>query len=162
MIENVVSINMDEAKQNRIKDALEVLKVELLPILISLSSKDRLSKVKVNDKSLPFVEKALAYAEKYPNMLPPSMNIPELKTDLESMKLLRNFLVTTKQISQGLEDTAMQAGSEAMQMALLLYGQFKQSAALGLVGAKGAVEDMGKRFQSPQKGSEDNDENSNG
>jgi enoyl-[acyl-carrier-protein] reductase (NADH) len=54
-------------------------------------------------------------------------------------------------LTQRFEDTALQAGVEAMSAALIYYGSIKTAAAKGIGNAPEIFEDLGKRFPGKSK-----------
>ena len=47
----------------------------------------------MSDKTLPFVDKTLDYAQSSPQFAPQHMNVPEMKIDIEVLNVLRVFSV---------------------------------------------------------------------
>jgi hypothetical protein len=118
----------------------------LKPYLVNLTPEERRSLPKLGNKSLSFGEKAFEYAEANPELYPAFLNLEDFKIDMQDATGLRVLGITAQQISQGIEDTVMLAGSEAYHQALLFYGNVKTAAASNIPGAKTIYEDLKARF----------------
>lgn len=62
------------------------------------------------------------------------------------------LLRVVKQMSDGLDDTSMQAGAESYVNALAYYNAVKQAAKMNIPGAKAIFEDLSKRFAKARSG----------
>jgi len=132
---------INEATQ-LLNNALTVLK----PYLIALTSAERMTIPKMSDKTLPFVDKTLAYSSSSPQFVPPYMNLEALAADHKTYEQLIPLFRLVKQLSNGLDDTTMQAGAECYSNALNYYNSVKQAARMDVPGAKTIHEDLRKRF----------------
>lgn len=147
--ENRVSISITPEDQAAINEAIQTLRTKLLPYLISLSPEERRTLPKISDKTIAFVTKVIGYVTTNPEFSPPYLSAPELKKDVEAVTLLRSFFTPLEQYTIGLDDTMMEAGSEAYVMALSYYNSVKQAAKMNVPVAKSIYEDLRERF--PQK-----------
>ncbi|MCY1722332.1 hypothetical protein OU798_18430 [Prolixibacteraceae bacterium Z1-6] len=118
----------------------------LQPYLIALTPHELRSMPKMSDKSLPFVEKTRDYTQASPQFIPLYMDAEQLQTDLAVFEDLTGLLRISKQLTSGLDDSAMQAGANGFTRALSYYNSVKQAAKMGVPGAKGIHEDLSKRF----------------
>nr|WP_319510117.1 hypothetical protein [uncultured Draconibacterium sp.] len=132
---------INEATQ-LITNALTVLK----PYLIALTPMERRTMTKMSDRSYPFVEKTRDYTISLPQFIPPYMDAAKLNTDLELYDHLIDLLRLSKQLTNGLDDTAMKVGGACFSNALNYYGTTKQATKLNVPGAKNTYEDLSKRF----------------
>jgi hypothetical protein len=145
--DNRVSIQIPLADLTKVLEAIKVAEQLLKPYLISLSPDERKELPKMSDKTTPFVEKALEYAESNPEFAPPYMNVPELKIDLNAVYDLTKIFRAIAQLYDNISDTTMLSGSEAYVAALTYYNSIKQAAKLNVPGAKPIQEDLKKRFE---------------
>ena len=109
----------------------------------------------MNDKSLPFVQKALEYTQTNPEFAPPFINLPELKIDVEAVETLTKLERALTQLVSAVEDTAMLSGSEAYITSLAYYNSVKLAARNNIPAAQIIYDDLSKRFDG-QKGSKNN------
>jgi hypothetical protein len=75
-----------------------------------------------------------------------SENLIAFDTDMTDATGLRTVHISAKQLSDGIDDTVMVAGSEAYQAALVFYNAVKAAAAQDIPGAKGVYDDLKARF----------------
>ena len=132
---------INEATQ-LITNALIVLK----PYVIALTPMERKTMMKMSDRTYPFVEKTRDYTISLPQFIPPYMDAEKLHTDLELYDHLIDLLRLSKQLTNGLDDTALAVGGECYSNALNYYGTTKQAMKLNVPGAKNTYEDLSKRF----------------
>lgn len=118
----------------------------LQPYLIALSADERQTLPKMSDKTLPFVEKTMAYTESAPQFAPPYMDVEGLLTDMKVHSQLLPLYREVRQLIDGLDDTTMAAGAESYICALTYYNSVKQASKIDVPGAKAIAEDLGKRF----------------
>ncbi|MDR1957946.1 MAG: hypothetical protein LBQ54_02700, partial [Planctomycetaceae bacterium] len=118
----------------------------LSPYMLSLTPSERQEMLKMGEKSLSFVEKAHEFAKKNPNLCPPFLNMAEFDVDFADAHGLWVLQNTIRQASLNIDDTAMAAGSEAYQAALVFYNSVKVAAAQDIPGAKAVYEELKKRY----------------
>ncbi len=117
-----------------------------LPFLINLTPEERINIPKMGDKTVAFVQKAIELAEQNPNLVPPYVNISEMKKDFELSEALREILNLVSQLYEKLSDTYMAAGSEAYVAALQFYNSAKWAAKSNVAGTDAIVNELSKRF----------------
>ncbi len=145
--ENRISMRLTPEDQQRINDSLRAVQETLTPYLVALTAEERKNLPKMSDRTTPFVEKALSYAQANPSISPLFLNVEEFKVDLEAVYQLTELLRTVDQLSDLLNDTVLLAGSEAYEAALTFYSSAKQAAKINVPGAKGIADDLSKRFE---------------
>lgn len=145
--ENRISVRLTPQDQQHINEALRTVQETLKPYLVALTPEERKTLPKMGDRSTPFVEKALSYAQSNPSLLPTFLNVEEFKVDLDAVYQLTDLLRTVDQLSTLLNDTVLLAGSEAYEAALTFYSSAKQAAKVNVPGAKGIADDLSKRFE---------------
>lgn len=155
-MDNKIDFIIPEEIVEAVTQHLKEITGALQPFLIALTPEERQAIPKINDKSIPFVEKTLDYTVSAPEFAPPYMNTEELKKDMKVFGLLTPLLRKVDQLKDGLEDTTMQAGAESYLNALTYYNSVKMAARIDVPNAKSISEDLGKRFVKTKK--EDNGE----
>ncbi len=145
--ENLVSIQIPAKEQEAILKQVQELQNKLKPYLITLTPESRRRGLKMNDKSLPFVEKATEYAKSHADFTPPFMQVSELEIDLKAVSDLTKVYREVDQLCCNLNDTIMQSGSEAFAEALAYYQGVKQAAKMGRPHARAVYEDLRKHFE---------------
>ncbi len=147
--ENRVSIAISPEDQAAINSAIGTIKTKLTPHLIALRPDERKELPKMSDKTIPFVNKVLSYASSNPEFLPPFVQQVELNKDVNAVNTLNSVLKQLEQITDGIDDTMMLAGSEAYIASLSYYNSVKQGAKMNVPNAKIIFDDLKARF--PQK-----------
>lgn len=125
-----------------LNNALTLLK----PYLIALSAAERRAIPNMSDKTQPFAEKTIAYCDTTPQFVPPYMDTEALKNDMELYRQLIPLLRIVKQLSNGIDDTAMKAGADCYTNGLNYYNSVRQATRMDIPGAKSIYEDLRKRF----------------
>ena len=150
-MENRVDIAIPETNKATIVGAIGTLQTELNPFLKTLNSNERKTMPKMGDGTEPFVEKTIEYAKSNPEFMPPYADAAEMEVDFKSVMDLNNILRPLRQLLDGLEDTAMLAGSEAYVASLSYYNSVKLGRRMKMPGAEAIYEDLKKRFEGQGK-----------
>jgi hypothetical protein len=125
------------------------------PYMLALTPAERRDLPKMGEKTLAFVEKALAFAKQNPALVPPYLEVNAFNIDFADTRRLWTLLNTIRQLEQSLDDTEMIAGSEAYQAALAFFKSVKMAAAQNVPGAKAVYEELKARFPgNRQRGSQ--------
>ncbi|SEN23589.1 hypothetical protein SAMN04488505_10946 [Chitinophaga rupis] len=85
--DNLISVAVAPTAMDAIQQAITTIKTHL-PFLLKLSPDEKRIYARMGDKSLPFVDKALGYAETNPHLVPPYLQVMEFKKDMELVKSL--------------------------------------------------------------------------
>jgi len=144
--DNLVSIQIPAEDQEAIRAALTTLEEKLQTYLIALTPKERKEIPKMRDKSTPFVEKVIEYAEGNPTLVPGFVNVSEMKIDFQATSLLTEFFRSIEKLYQTLNDTILLCGSEAYKSALQFYKSAQQASKSGIPGAQAIYDDLKQRF----------------
>jgi hypothetical protein len=147
-MENKVNVQVPDDVVVAAREKIEEAAVLLEPYLIALKPKERLRLPKMSDGTVPFVLKCLDYSISDPQFAPPFMDKEELAADMKVHEQLNSIFRPVKQLSDGLDDTVMQAGGESFVNALSYYHSIKQAAHMNVPGAKAIYEDLKVRFAS--------------
>jgi len=148
---NQVAVEIPEADLVAVKDAIQILNEKLLPHLKNLSADDRRVIPKMGDKTFAFVSKAHAHMLGNPNLVPPYVEIEEIRTDLEAVQTLKQVYGPLRQITDLLDDTILLSGSEAYVAALAFYNYVKGAGKSGVPGTDLIYGDLKKRFPGNSK-----------
>jgi hypothetical protein len=141
--ENRIEASLPAADLADVLAAFDTIKAKL-PFLQDLSPEERKAMLKMGDKNLDFVTKALELASQNQDFLPRSFDVAEMKADVDLLLALVPVMTRLQPLYDLIDDTYMLVGSEAYAAALEVYRYAKQ-AHLGdgldpLLGA------MGKKF----------------
>ncbi len=144
--ENRISIQISVDDLTKIEGAIKTLQDVLTSHLIALTPDERHELPKMSDRTIPFVEKGLNYAQSNPDFAPRYLDINELKIDLEAVKTLTKILRPLEQLLSGLSDAILLSGSEAYTAALAYYSSVKGAVKRNVPDAKPIYEELSKRF----------------
>ena len=125
---------------------IDACSTALAPYMIPLTPEERHNLLKMGNKTLSFVVKALDYARHYPQLCPSFLNIVDFEADVADATGLRTLHIAAKQLADNIDDTIMVAGSEAYQSALVFYNAIKIAAAQDIPGAKEIYHELKARF----------------
>ncbi len=117
-----------------------------LPFLLALSPAERKSMLKLGPKSVKFVSDIKTLALAHPELVPSAIDLSEFEKDAELVAGLGQFASDLDQVAEGVDDTMMVAGSEALSNALVLYG-ILQHAAKTIPGLDETVKQLGRRWK---------------
>ncbi|MBI9073105.1 MAG: hypothetical protein JEY94_16000 [Melioribacteraceae bacterium] len=149
--QNKVSIEIPPEILDELEESVKNISEKLKPYLIALTPEERRAIPKMSDKSVPFVEKALSYAEDSSEFTPVYLKVDEMKIDVKAVNDLNRIFKPITQIYSNLDDTIMYSGSEAFQSALSYYKSVKMAADMDIPNAKTVYEDLSKRFANRSK-----------
>jgi hypothetical protein len=114
--------------------------------MTTLTKDDRRNMLKMGGKSLSFVTNAHDFSKEHPEFLPSFIKQDEFEIDvIDATQLLplENNLTT---LASQINDTAMLAGSEAYNNALLFYNNVKLAAKNNVPGAKEIFDELKIHF----------------
>ena len=155
--ENLISTELPAAVAADITEKLNAINTALAGILLfNLTGQDRLELYKLGDKSAAFVDKALEYAANNPALVPSYLDLVEANKDLKLSKDLNNILKQVSTLQRAIEDTAMVAGSEAYDAALVFYASVKGASRVNVPGSQSVFEDLQKRYIAKSKKKDQN------
>ncbi len=145
-MKNTVNFSISIQDQTDIMAAINTLQTKLNPSLVALTELERRQLLKMGDKSLAFVSKAHSYADLYKDQMPAFISFDDFNKDYELIQVISEYNKLLKAITTALDDTLMQAGSEAMESANLIYSAIKFAARNNVNGAREAYDDMRARY----------------
>ncbi|WP_320054507.1 hypothetical protein [uncultured Acetobacteroides sp.] len=142
---NKVSAEITDLMMADFKKDIEAIKAKY-PWLISLTPEERLSGTHLGEKSISFATKTYDYIGTNPEYLPSYINKVEANRDFSLWSNINQMLRVSNILTDSLNDTAMQAGFEAMEVALAYYNSVKEAAKRNAPGAQTIYEDLRTRF----------------
>lgn len=101
----------------------------------------------MNEVRKPFVEKALTYAEKVPMILPPFVNVDELRMDFASFSDFTDIIREYDLLGKKLRDLMFAAGADCFYASLAIYNSAKMALRSGMSEAKPIVDDLKILFE---------------
>jgi len=159
-MKGLISAELTTAAVAEILGHVDAIKA-LMPWLLGLKTSERQTLPKMDDARFPFVLKAIAYGEQRSEILPPYVDIPELKKDLDLFKQLEEVTRALIQLAEMVSDTRMAAGSDAYVAALQVYNTVKMAAASKMPGTDAIVKDLAKLFANQGQHKTDEEANEN-
>ncbi|MDR1606252.1 MAG: hypothetical protein LBS41_03975 [Streptococcaceae bacterium] len=130
------------------QEAIDRANQLLKPYLIHLSVQERKKSLKLGDKTLAFVAKSYDFAKQYPDIVPPFIKMSDFAGDIADSSNLRALTLSCKELTTGLDDTAMAAGGEAYNTALIFYQAAKAATRQNVSGAKDVAKTLQEQFVS--------------
>ncbi len=127
-------------------EKLNSVKRDLAPYMHALSNEDRQSLFKMGDKTLATVVKTQSFTVTNPEFVPSYMNLNAFNQDIAVANQLRPILDLVNQLATDVSDTAMLAGSEALEQALMYYGQVREADSRKVESSRAIYEDLKPRF----------------
>lgn len=118
-----------------------------LPTPPAFSPSERKVILSMSESRAPFVAKALVYAEKLPSVLPPFVNIGELKTDFQAYNDYLDIVREYELLGKKLRDLMFAAGADSFYASLAIYNSAKMAARSGMSEAKPIVDDLKVLFE---------------
>lgn len=142
---NISAEISDETVTQLIQHVKEIEKQ--LPFVINLTPDEIRALPKMGDKSLPFVEKSLEFAQEYPEFVPPYLDVPELQRDLALSKKLKRLINVLQPLTEKVCDTYYAVGAEAFTAARTFYKSTKNASGLSVPGSDAIAVELGKRYK---------------
>jgi len=150
-MENKISADINVDMVKKVTEMFSEIQKNL-PFLINLTNEERVSMLKLGDKSLAFVQTAYQIAKRDDSFLPRNFDVNEFKKDVDAYLHLHNILQIIELLHKKVEDTYMLAGSEAYAGALVVYDRAKKANTGGSLDT--LIDDLSKRFIRKQKNDE--------
>lgn len=140
------SFKLSEEEKSDVNNAIQTLVSILESKLITLTPEERMEMPKMGDKTVAFVEKAIEYAQEYPQYMPAFIDVPETELDFNAVKDIRVIFNQLQRLTSELNDSMILAGSEAYSSTLSVYKVLKNAADMGQPGAENAARELVSRF----------------
>ena len=121
-----VTISKEEVK--KALNSIEAMKVVLNPYLAKLSTGERNRVHKLTADTIQFIKKTIDYTEAINTLTPNFIDVEELKSDYQTIRLLTEILGPLKQLCSDLNDTILLSGQEAYKSSLnYLYSKEEEA-----------------------------------
>lgn len=127
---NRISATVSDDTIKDIQSGLEKIRARL-PFLVRFLEDKRPYLLEIGEHLQPFMEQSLIDAKEHPNLVPPFLDIEELERDLNLFHQLMQLLKPMEELTGMLHDTAMAAGSDAFETAVVFYKRVRMGAKLG-------------------------------
>jgi len=152
MSTNRVSAALTESDKTAVLEALGQAK-EKMPFLINLTGRERHRSRKMGAKSVEYVNLNLQGSQTFGSLIPPSVDIAEFSKDVALVNQLLAIRIEVEALLEGIDDTMLAAGSDAMQYADMVYSYLKTGSKSN-AGVKAITADIAKRFVKRSKTTE--------
>lgn len=138
------SIPKDVIDQVKVK--IEEIKTLMAPYFITLTSDQRQRILKMGEKALGFVVNANNLCKEHPELKPSFIAQEDFDIDVTNATKLLPLENNLEVLASLFNDTAMVAGSEAYNNALLFYNNVKLGAKNNVPGAKEVYDELKTHF----------------
>ena len=142
---NRLNTTMAGADITAVKNAIAGI-YSKMPFLIGLTTDERVSLPKINEGNKVFVGDSINALVNNTNLLPPYLNVADIKNDLTLYEQLDELEGMALQLVEKIQDTRMLCGSEAYASSLTAYRLFESAASAGLPGADSVYNALKQRF----------------
>lgn len=138
---NRISASIDDHTIQDINLSLEKVRASL-PFLLQLIAADRPSLPHLDVELKPFLEKAVNDSKNFPDLVPPGLDVDELERDYVLYQQLVDIVQPIQELLDLVQDTALAAGSDAFETAIIFYKNVRMSARLGDESANKVLEGL--------------------
>ncbi|WP_113662518.1 hypothetical protein [Pedobacter nanyangensis] len=149
---NQISAEITAAQTTAVMENINSINETLKHALtINLTNDDRLHMLKMGDKTLAFVQKALEYAVQNQTLCPVFLDLSEAQKDYSLAAGLQAIKQKVAALLRAIEDAEMVAGGEAYDAALIFYNSVKGAARSNIAGSQAIEDDLKLRFPGRRK-----------
>lgn len=145
-LENLISVQFTEAELNQMDDAFSVIEGILKGKAVNLSSRQRQLHGRVKYEMEVWVNKAVAYADKNPALLPNYVDRQELLTDFATHSQLNPRIDRLEIILQGMLDTNLLLGTDLYNNLIAFYRSLREASKSNAPGASSIYKDLKQQF----------------
>lgn len=145
MVTNKVSAILSDTDKVSVMTAIGQARRKL-PFLINLSKESRKKNRKMGPKSVEYVNLNLQGAQSFGSLIPSSVDVSEFARDVSLVNQLLAIRIEIASLLEGIDDTMLAAGSDAMQTADTVYSYLK-TASKNNSGVKALTSDIARRFE---------------
>lgn len=119
-----ISAVLSDADRTAIKTSVADARGKM-PFLVNLDGNEKKKLFKMGPGSVSFVEECLRIAKNNPGILPGNFDVVEFEKDANLTSALSDIGTVLIPLAEGVDDTFMAVGSEAMLQANIVYAQVK-------------------------------------
>jgi len=141
-----LSVTLSAQQKAEIIEKIAAVKAAL-PFLVNLTPDERHSLRKVAEKRQGYVNDVMIAVKANPTMIPPVIDVQEYIKDATLYNDMAEIMAHLKTLYEGINDTYMAAGNEAISVTDQCYGILKQ-AAKGNASLTSTVQELAKHFKS--------------
>lgn len=145
-----ISASLTAAQKTTLKNHLTAVS-GLLNFMVNLTAKQRRTLFKMGPKSVSYVQLALQIGKNNPAILPSNFDVNEFEKDVKLTMDLSDIETILMPLAEGLSDTLMATGTEAMQKSNQVYDLVKVSAKTDS-NMKVLAKQLGERYKKTGKG----------
>lgn len=113
MPQNLISLDITPDAIAKVDQAIEILEAFTAPF-ITLTTEQKRELFKMGDKSVLFCQQTAMVLEQNQNILPPTFDYEEMKTDLADHAALAPRVLRIREVLARMEDTQIALGSDVM------------------------------------------------
>jgi len=143
---NLIAVNLSPEAKAPVMEAISAAKLAML-FLIKLSDDDRRSLQMMDDGRKPFVEKCIDYAIRNESLNPGSGLLDLAPNDVSLFSFLSAVENDLKQLLEMVHDTKQVTGSEAYEVARIVYMKAKMNVMMGIPGSQAIVDEHSKLYK---------------
>lgn len=141
-----LSVTLTAQQKTEIIEKISDLKAAL-PFLVNLTPDERQALRKVAEKRQGYVNDVMIAVKANPLMIPAIIDVDEYVKDAALYNDMAEIMAHLKTLYEGINDTYMAAGNEAISVTDQCYGILKQ-AAKGNAALTSTVQELAKHFKS--------------
>jgi len=141
--QNLIDLELSDERLRGVDEALASLE-SLLDGLAALDAERRRSLRRMGGKSEAFCRQTLIALEQNPQVVPPSLKLPRVRADLDTLDRLRPRLQRLQRLTERAQDSETLLGSDVMMAALQGYALLKVAGKNQ--GLDGLRKELGTRF----------------
>ena len=113
MPQNLISLDITPDAIAKVDQAIETLEAFTAPF-ITLTNQQKQELFKMGDKSILFCQQTAMVLEQNQDVLPPTFNYEEMKTDLADHAAIAPRVLRIREVLAKMEDTQIALGSDVM------------------------------------------------
>ena len=147
MNHNRLSAEITDESMTAILDLVKGIETQMADVGVSLSTDEKRALPRIGPKVMEFMDKALEYAEKNPQVVPNYLDMDEFRRDMDVTKKLFNLQKHLLPVLSRVTDTLMLAGSDSYTCSRMFYHQAKTAANANQPGTGAIVKELGKLYQ---------------
>ena len=113
MPQNLISLDITPDAIAKVDEAIQILEAFTAPF-ITLTNQQKQELFKMGDKSILFCQQTAMVLEQNQDVLPPTFNYEEMKTDLADHAAIAPRVLRIREVLAKMEDTHIALGSDVM------------------------------------------------
>ncbi len=113
MPQNLISFDITPDAIAKVDEAIQILEAFTAPF-ITLTNQQKQELFKMGDKSILFCQQTAMVLEQNQNILPPTFDYEEMKTDLADHAAIAPRVLRIREVLAKMEDTQIALGSDVM------------------------------------------------